>query len=153
MATTKNPNNHQVTTLTNGIADSIPNAITMDDEQQLPYGYKIQDNFLFAINSRASKNNENQEWDPFSSPVWVIATTHDGQSKGWGVLAKWYDKNGCEHQHIFLRRHLSSKNGEEVISVLMDGGLPFIDLEKKGKSKLINYLMRCQPVTKIISIE
>lgn len=153
MATTKNPNNHQVTTLTNGIADSIPNAITMDDEQQLPYGYKIQDNFLFAINSRASKNNENQEWAPFSSPVWVIATTHDGQSKGWGVLAKWYDKNGCEHQHIFLRRHLSSKNGEVVISVLMDGGLPFIDLEKKGKSKLINYLMRCQPVTKIISIE
>ena len=130
-----------------------PSADVTDEvtENELPEGFRLTKNALFALELVGKGDDAKQVYVCVSSPVRVLAETVDEHEQNYGRLLEWRDSRGKIHEWAMPACLLVKRNGEEMFSALMSGGLPFIAQEHKRK--LAAYLMRCKPGKRIISVE
>ena len=78
----------------------------------------------------------------------VVAETRDGDGTSWGVLLRWKDHDGRNHEYALPRASLAG-DGVEARRILLDGGL-FIAPSRKARDLLNSFLLlvrsptRCQ---------
>lgn len=83
-------------------------------EPRLPSGFELKvDGLYFDAGEGPEK---------IAGPVRVVAQTRDRNSQAWGLLLRWRDDDGIEHQWS-LPRSLMAGDGKEVRAALLDGGL------------------------------
>ncbi|WP_327751669.1 DUF927 domain-containing protein [Sphingobium sp. SJ10-10] len=83
-------------------------------EANLPSGYYLKPDGLYFDGGEGPEK--------IAGPVRVVAQTRDRNSQAWGLLLRWRDDDGVEHQWS-LPRSLMAGDGREVRSALLDGGL------------------------------
>lgn len=88
-----------------------------------------------------------------SGPFEAVAETRDVDGSAWGVLLRWRDHDGRDHEWAMPRAMLAS-DGAEVRRVLLDGGLS-VAPGRKARDLLNSYLgavkvsMRARAVVRI----
>lgn len=122
-----------------------------DDGEDLPEGYKIRGDGLYVLEWVGRGDDTHREETLLSPVVRVLAETADEAGYGQGRLLEWRDRTGRVRQWAMPLRMLVSRNGEEVIAAMLDGGLAFVNLEKRRK--LASYLMMCQPERRVVCVE
>jgi hypothetical protein len=112
--------------------DRVPEAIP------LPRGFFMRSDGLYL-----------QPDDPEKPPVHVcgrlaVATeTRDADGRAWGVLLRWLDREGREHQWAMPRSMLAG-DGAELRAHLLDGGL-FLAPGRKAREALMSFLAAVSP--------
>lgn len=74
-----------------------------------------------------------------ASPFEILAETRDKQGDAWGLLLRWKDRDGREHQWA-MPKGLLAGDGSEVRRILLDGGLA-VASGAKARNLLSNYLL------------
>lgn len=118
---------------------------------ELPEGFSIRGDTLYAVDWVGRGDEARQEETRVSSMIRVLAETADENGGGQGRLLEWQDSSNHIRRWAMPMEALVRRNGEEMIIALLNGGLPFINLEKRRK--LISYLMDSRPSKKITCIE
>jgi hypothetical protein len=73
-----------------------------------------------------------------SPPFEIVAHTRNAEGKDWGLLLRWYDPDGKEHEWAMPHAALGG-GAEEIWRTMLGGGLP-ITSTRGGREKLANYL-------------
>ena len=68
----------------------------------------------------------------------VVAQTRDRHSQSWGVLLRWQDDDGQQHQ-LSIARSMMAGDGREVRHALLDGGL-YVSPFAKDRNALQTFL-------------
>ena len=101
---------------------------------QAPAGYVIRENGHFW----RDPTDPDKPDMPLAGPFEVLAETRDAEGNAWGVLLRWHDHDGREHQWAMPRATLAG-DGAEARRALMDGGL-FVAPGRKARELLNSYL-------------
>lgn len=109
----------------------------------MPEGFEVIDGHLCAWVLVGRGDDMHQERVPVASPVRVLADTSSERGQDWGRLLEWQDRKGRVRQWAMPMGALVVRGGDDVLTALLDGGLPFISV--KHRRKLIEYLMACKP--------
>ncbi|MDM5087775.1 DUF927 domain-containing protein [Aeromonas bestiarum] len=117
----------------------------------LPEGFSVQNGMLHALEWCGRGEKAYQEEVAIASEIRVLAETSDETGRGHGRLLEWQDSTGHTRQWAMPLRALVPRNGEEVITALLDAGLQFVNLEKRRK--LTAFLMACRPDTRVTCVE
>lgn len=83
-----------------------------------------------------------------SGRIEVIARTRDNNSKNWGKLLKFPDPDGVLKEFA-VPNTMFAGDCREVRELLFNEGL---DITPTGKSKLITYLMSCNPTARVLCV-
>jgi putative DNA primase/helicase len=83
-------------------------------------------------------------------PVDIVAETKDQEGNGWGLLLRWKDRDGVEHEEAFSRSLLVG-DGNEVRSRLADGGLS-INPAAAAKSAFLEWLASLQSNERALTV-
>lgn len=120
-------------------------AASGDDDpcQGIPEGFDVIDGHLCAWVMVGRGDDAHQERVQVSSLVRVEADTSSERGQDWGRLLAWHDRKGRARQWAMPMGALVVRGGDDVLTALLDGGLPFISV--KHRRKLIEYLMECDP--------
>ena len=118
---------------------------------ELPEGFSIRGDTLYAVDWVGRGEDARQEETRISSVIRVLAETADENGGNHGRLLEWQDSSNHIRRWAMPMEALVRRNGEEMIIALLNGGLPFINLEKRRK--LVSYLMDSRPSKKITCIE
>jgi len=84
------------------------------------------------------KENGDVDMRLVTGPFEVIAQTRDRNSQSWGVLLRWRDDDGNEHQLAVARAWLAG-DGREVRQAMLDGGL-YVAPGAKERNALQSFL-------------
>lgn len=111
------------------------------DKNPLPSGYCLTDKHLLYIGG---------EGDPVvvSGRIEVIARTRDNNSQNWGKLLTFADSDGIKKE-IAMPNTMFAGDYQELRVLLLSEGL---DITPAGKSKLITYLMSCNPADRVLCV-
>jgi putative DNA primase/helicase len=77
------------------------------------------------------------------SPFRIIALTRDERNSSWGVLLRWQDSEGLEHEWA-MPRALLAGDGKEVRARLLNEGLS-IEPHRHAREALMQYLGEAKP--------
>jgi uncharacterized protein (DUF927 family) len=80
-------------------------------------------------------------------PLHVLAATHDGDGRAWGVLLRWHDQDGRPHDWPMPRRMLAG-DATEVWAQLLERGL-FVGPSRAAREALSAYLMLAKPEARV----
>jgi uncharacterized protein (DUF927 family) len=88
----------------------------------LPQGFAFRHDGLWFDPAPTEKNP-----DPspifVAAPFEVVGEAHDGSGNAWGVLLRWQDRDGGQHQWSVPKR-LVHEQGNTIAAELEDAGLP-----------------------------
>jgi len=118
-------------------------------ESKFPPGFAMAETGLFWRDISDSEKPDLQ----IASPFEVVAETRDKDGNAWGVLVRWQDHDGGQHEWAMPRAMLAG-DGTEARRALMDGGL-YIAPQRKARELLTAFLasvrvtMRAQAVSRI----
>ncbi len=88
----------------------------------LPEGFAFRHDGLWFEPAPTEKNP-----DPspifIAAPFEVVGEAHDGSGNAWGVLLRWQDRDGGQHQWSVPKR-LVHEQGNTIAAELEDAGLP-----------------------------
>lgn len=73
----------------------------------------------------------------------IIALTRDERNSSWGILLRWRDSEGLEHEWA-MPRALLAGDGKEIRARLLDGGLS-IEPHRHAREALMQYLGEAKP--------
>jgi len=118
---------------------------------ELPEGFCIRGDMLYVVDWVGRGEDARQEETRISSVIRVLAESADENGGNHGRLLEWQDSSNHIRRWAMPMEALVRRNGEEMIIALLNGGLPFINLEKRRK--LVSYLMDSRPSKKITCIE
>jgi putative DNA primase/helicase len=107
-----------------------------EQKHKLPYGFSFSDRGLMF------KDPEDAESKPLhiAGCFDVEAMTRDGDGNGWGLLLRWKDQDGRDHQYALAREHLAG-DGAEARRILMDQGF-YIAPNLAARSKFNAFLLQ-----------
>lgn len=111
------------------------------DKNPLPSGFCLTEKDLLYTGG---------DGDPVkvSGRIEVIARTRDNNSKNWGKLLKFTDPDGVLKEFA-VPNTMFAGDCKEVRELLFNEGL---DITPAGKSKLITYLMSCNPTARVLCV-
>jgi hypothetical protein len=89
------------------------------------------------------QDDPEKPWLHVCGPLTVAAETRDADGRSWGVLLRWADREGREHQWAMPRAMLAG-DGVELRAHLLDGGL-FLGPGRKAREGLMTYLGAASP--------
>jgi uncharacterized protein (DUF927 family) len=89
------------------------------------------------------QDDPEKPWLHVCGPLTVAAETRDADGRSWGVLLRWADREGREHQWAMPRAMLAG-DGVELRAHLLDGGL-FLAPGRKAREALMTYLAATSP--------
>jgi putative DNA primase/helicase len=109
----------------------------------IPLGYRLTDQGLFW-----SDPTDDPDLPAMlvASAFDVVAETRDGDGTSWGVLLRWKDHDGRNHQYALPRASLAG-DGAEARRILLDGGL-FIAPSRKARDLLNSFLLLVRSPTR-----
>lgn len=117
------------------------NSAQTTDKNPLPSGFCLTEKDLLYTGG---------DGDPVkvSGRIEVIARTRDNNSKNWGKLLKFPDPDGVLKEFA-VPNTMFAGDCREVRELLFNEGL---DITPTGKSKLITYLMSCNPTARVLCV-
>ncbi|QTL95330.1 DUF927 domain-containing protein [Aeromonas jandaei] len=122
-----------------------------DENDDLPEGFIIKHGGLYGIEWVGRGEEARREEVLLSPVVRVLARTANERGYGHGKLLEWQDSRGRLRQWAMPMERLIQRGGEAAIVSLVDGGLGFVNMEKRNK--FTRYLMMCQPSREITCVE
>ncbi len=122
-----------------------------DENDDLPEGFIIKHGGLYGIEWVGRGEEARREEVLLSPVVRVLARTANERGYGHGKLLEWQDSRGRVRQWAMPMERLIQRGGEAAIVSLVDGGLGFVNMEKRNK--FTRYLMMCQPSREITCVE
>lgn len=136
--------NGDITGMENGKDTASPedaNSEQTADKKPLPSGFCLTEKDLLYTGG---------DGDPVkvSGRIEVIARTRDNNSKNWGKLLKFPDPDGVLKEFA-VPNTMFAGDCKEVRELLFNEGL---DITPAGKSKLITYLMSCNPTARVLCV-
>jgi len=128
-----------------------PAAQAHDENEDLPEGFIIKHGGLYGIEWVGRGEEARREEVLLSPVVRVLARTANERGYGHGKLLEWQDSKGRLRQWAMPMDRLIQRGGEAALVSLVDGGLAFVNMEKRNK--FTRYLMMCQPSREITCVE
>jgi putative DNA primase/helicase len=128
-----------------------PAAQVHDENDDLPEGFIIKHGGLYGIEWVGRGEEARREEVLLSPVVRVLARTANERGYGHGKLLEWQDSKGRLRQWAMPMDRLIQRGGEAALVSLVDGGLAFVNMEKRNK--FTRYLMMCQPEREITCVE
>jgi putative DNA primase/helicase len=81
----------------------------------------------------------------------VEAMTRDGDGNGWGLLLRWKDQDGRDHQYALAREHLAV-DGAEARRILMSQGF-YIAPNPSARAKFNAFLLQVNSPNRALSTD
>lgn len=115
--------------------------------------YPLRDGF--EINSKgvwfSTPTTNGMQTTFVCAPLYVLAYARDDRNENYSKLLKFSDPDGKEH-HWLMPQELLSGDGGEIRKMLLSKGLK-IGEDRKAKDLLTRYLLSCDPVDRVRTID
>jgi uncharacterized protein (DUF927 family) len=137
------PENVTLATLRALVAEAEAQHDGQHDTQAKPQD-ALPPNFVMTRHGLFLRQDDPEKpWLHVCGPLTVAAETRDADGRSWGVLLRWLDREGREHQWA-MPRALLAGDGAELRAHLLDGGL-FLGPGRKAREALMTYLGAASP--------
>lgn len=106
----------------------------------VPDGYRLSRTGVERMTDREPQH--------IAGPVWVSATARDASSVSWGLLVRWLDRDGHQHERAIPQARLHEP-GTGLAQELADAGLAIVP----GKERALSvYLGAFEPTERLRSV-
>ncbi|WP_338662607.1 DUF927 domain-containing protein [Pararoseomonas sp. SCSIO 73927] len=134
------------------LAELLEEAIDADPPE-LPPGYVFRDGGLFYEGTTVNDDGEVLKTDPVfvTAAFEVVGEANDGTGMAWGLVIRWKDRDGRQHQWSVPKRLVHS-DGSRIAEELEDAGL-HCSPSGRAKTLLRNFIGGVRSKRRLICVD